>query len=71
MSRWRRPGSIVRDLAVKAEQIVFDLTLIAELNLNDIKGVDADSLDAWVDDGCAGRGDEEAGTDGGSAAYVS
>src|SRR5205807_5452944 len=25
----------------------FDLTLIAELNLNDIKGVDAPSLDAW------------------------
>ena len=37
----------VRDLTVKAEQIGYDLTLIAELNLNDIKGVDADSLDAW------------------------
>ena len=24
-----------------------DLTLIAELNLNDIKGIDAPSLDAW------------------------
>ncbi len=36
-----------RDLAVKAEQIGFDLTLIAELNLNDIKGVEAPSLDAW------------------------
>ncbi len=36
-----------RDLAVRAEQIGFDLTLIAELNLNDIKGVEADSLDAW------------------------
>ena len=36
-----------RDLAVRAEQIGFDLTLIAELNLNDIKGVDAPSLDAW------------------------
>ena len=36
-----------RDLAMRAEQIGFDLTLIAELNLNDIKGVEADSLDAW------------------------
>ena len=36
-----------RDVAVRAEEIGFDLTLIAELNLNDIKGVDADSLDAW------------------------
>ncbi|HEU5182286.1 MAG TPA: LLM class flavin-dependent oxidoreductase [Candidatus Polarisedimenticolia bacterium] len=37
----------VRDLAVRSERIGFDLTLIAELNLNDIKGVDAPSLDAW------------------------
>ena len=37
----------VRDLAVRAEHIGFDLTLIAELNLNDIKGPEADSLDAW------------------------
>ena len=34
-------------LAQRAEQIGFDLTLIAELNLNDIKGVEAPSLDAW------------------------
>lgn len=34
-------------LAVRAEQIGFDLTLIAELNLNDIKGPDAPCLDAW------------------------
>ena len=34
-------------LAIRAEQIGFDLTLIAELNLNDIKGVEAPSLDAW------------------------
>jgi len=38
----------VRDLAVRSEQIGFDLTLIAELNLNDIKGPDAPSLDAWT-----------------------
>lgn len=37
----------VRDLCLRAEQIGFDLTLIAELNLNDIKGPEADSLDAW------------------------
>ncbi len=36
-----------RDLAVRAEEIGFDLTLIAELNLNDIKGVEEPSLDAW------------------------
>ena len=34
-------------LARRAEEIGFDLTLIAELNLNDIKGVEAPSLDAW------------------------
>ena len=37
----------VRQLAVRSEEIGFDLTLIAELNLNDIKGVQAPSLDAW------------------------
>ncbi len=34
-------------LAVRSEQIGFDLSLVAELNLNDIKGEDAPSLDAW------------------------
>jgi len=34
-------------LAQRSEQIGFDCTLIAELNLNDIKGVEANSLDAW------------------------
>ncbi len=37
----------VRDLAVRSEEIGFDLTLIAELNLNDIKGPEAPALDAW------------------------
>ena len=37
----------VSRLARRSEQIGYDLTLIAELNLNDIKGVDAPSLDAW------------------------
>jgi FMNH2-dependent dimethyl sulfone monooxygenase len=36
----------VRDLCTRAESLGYDLTLIAELNLNDIKGVEADSLDA-------------------------
>ncbi len=37
----------VKKVAVRSEQIGFDLSLVAELNLNDIKGVDAPSLDAW------------------------
>jgi dimethylsulfone monooxygenase len=34
-------------LARRSEQIGYGLTLVAELNLNDIKGEDAPSLDAW------------------------
>jgi dimethylsulfone monooxygenase len=37
----------VSRLARRSEKIGFDLTLIAELNLNDIKGVEAPALDAW------------------------
>ena len=37
----------VSRLARRSEEIGFDLTLIAELNLNDIKGPQAPSLDAW------------------------
>jgi dimethylsulfone monooxygenase len=37
----------VSRLARRSEEIGFDLTLIAELNLNDIKGEEAPSLDAW------------------------
>ena len=37
----------VRRLARASERLGFDLTLIAELNLNDIKGEDAPALDAW------------------------
>jgi len=37
----------VSRLTRRAEEIGFDVTLIAELNLNDIKGVEAPSLDAW------------------------
>lgn len=37
----------VRRLATRSEEIGFDLTLVAELFLNDIKGPDAPTLDAW------------------------
>ena len=37
----------VQPLAQRSEQFGYDLTLVAELNLNDIKGVEAPSLDAW------------------------
>jgi dimethylsulfone monooxygenase len=37
----------VKRLACRSEQLGYDLTLIAELNLNDIKGPLAPSLDAW------------------------
>ena len=37
----------VSRLARRSEQIGFDTTLVAELNLNDIKGDDAPSLHAW------------------------
>ena len=38
----------IRELAVDSERHGFDLTLIAELNLNDIKGHRAPSLDCWT-----------------------
>lgn len=37
----------VKKLAIRSEEIGFDLALIAELYLNDIKGEQAPSLDAW------------------------
>ncbi len=37
----------VRRLAQRSERSGYDLTLIAELFLNDIKGIEAPSLDAW------------------------
>lgn len=36
-----------RDLTLRAEALGYDLTLIAELNLNDIKGIEQPALDAW------------------------
>lgn len=37
----------VRRLALRSERIGFDVTLVAELHLNDIKGIEAPSLEAW------------------------
>jgi FMNH2-dependent dimethyl sulfone monooxygenase len=37
----------VKRLAQRSEEIGYDITLVAELLLNDIKGIDAPSLDAW------------------------
>jgi len=37
----------VKRLAQRSEEIGYDITLIAELLLNDIKGIEAPSLDAW------------------------
>src|SRR6266699_6874432 len=37
----------VRRLAQRSEEIGYDITLIAELLLNDIKGPDAPCLEAW------------------------
>src|SRR3954470_3994148 len=45
--RMEAEWSYVRRLARASERAGFDLTLIAELNLNDIKGADAPALDAW------------------------
>jgi dimethylsulfone monooxygenase len=38
----------IKDLAVQSERHGFELSLIAELNLNDIKGHQAPSLDCWA-----------------------
>jgi dimethylsulfone monooxygenase len=45
--RMEATWSYVSRLARRSEEIGYDLSLIAELNLNDIKGEDAPSLDAW------------------------
>ena len=37
----------VKKLAQRSEEMGYDITLVAELLLNDIKGIDAPSLDAW------------------------
>jgi dimethylsulfone monooxygenase len=37
----------VKKLTIRSEELGYDVALIAELNLNDIKGVHSPSLDAW------------------------
>jgi len=43
----RHPGNTSSAWRQRSEQIGYDLTLVAELNLNDIKGEEAPALDAW------------------------
>ena len=43
----RASWEYTRRLCQRAERIGYDLTLVAELNLNDIKGTDQPALDAW------------------------
>jgi FMNH2-dependent dimethyl sulfone monooxygenase len=43
----RADWEYVKTLAQRSEDLGYDLSLIAELNLNDIKGEEAPSLDAW------------------------
>jgi FMNH2-dependent dimethyl sulfone monooxygenase len=43
----RADWDYVKKLAQRSEDLGYDLSLIAELNLNDIKGEEAPSLDAW------------------------
>lgn len=45
--RMEASWAYTRRLAQRSEELGFDLTLIAELFLNDIKGADAPALDAW------------------------
>jgi FMNH2-dependent dimethyl sulfone monooxygenase len=40
---WEHLSAIVK----RSEEIGYDLTLVAELNLNDIQGIEAPALDAW------------------------
>lgn len=37
----------IKKLVPRSEELGFDVTLIAELNMNDIKGIEAPSLEAW------------------------
>ena len=45
--RMEASWAYAKRLTQRAEQLGYDVSLIAELNLNDIKGVEAPSLDAW------------------------
>ena len=58
--RMQATWEYTRELAVKSEEWGYDLALIAELNLNDIKGVRGSVARCMVDGGGAGGGDEAA-----------
>jgi FMNH2-dependent dimethyl sulfone monooxygenase len=58
-------------LAKRSEEIGYDLTLIAELNLNDIKGCVCSFARCLVDGCCPCRCDEASRVDGRSATNVS
>ena len=60
----------MRRLCQRAEQIGYDLTLIAELNLNDIKGDRRAGARRLVHRRGAGGGHRAAGADGGGAAEL-
>ena len=60
----------MRRLCQRAEQIGYDLTLIAELNLNDIKGIEQPALDAWSTAAALAAVTAAAGADGGGAAEL-
>jgi FMNH2-dependent dimethyl sulfone monooxygenase len=45
--RMQATWEYARRVTLRAEELGYSLTLIAELNLNDIKGAEAPSLDAW------------------------
>jgi FMNH2-dependent dimethyl sulfone monooxygenase len=57
----------VQRLAAASEQIGYDLTLVAELFLNDIKGIEAPSLDAWSTAAALAAVTERPRADGGRA----
>ena len=47
-NRWHATFDYNKRLAQRAEQIGFDISLLAELNLNDIKGATAPVLECWT-----------------------
>ncbi len=61
----------VSRLARRSEEIGYDLTLIAELNLNDIKGAAGGVARCMVNSCGAGSGDAAIGTDGCGASEFS
>ena len=61
----------VNSLASRSEEIGFDLSLIAELNLNDIKGDHAPALDAWSTAAALAAVTKQPRVDGSRQTYLS